>query len=108
MATVANHLREIGGGVAAYDPEDGASDAGRDGMTALSLPVAGLMSDDPLEVVAGEFGAVEDAARAIGLDHEGGIMELSFLSLEVIPELRLTNNGLVDVESMEYVDTVVG
>jgi adenine deaminase len=35
-------------------------------------------------------------------------MELSFLSLEVIPELRLTNNGLVDVESMEYVDTVVG
>jgi adenine deaminase len=101
MATVANHLRESGGGVAAYDPESG------EGITALSLPVAGLMSDDPLDIVAREFGAVEDAAQEIGLDHDGGIMELSFLSLEVIPELRLTNNGLVDVASMEYVDTVV-
>ncbi|EMA43208.1 adenine deaminase [Halococcus saccharolyticus] len=107
MARIANHLREIGGGVAAYDPESGAADAEEDGMTALSLPVAGLMSDEPLETVAEEFGAVEDAAREIGLDHDGGIMELSFLSLEVIPELRLTNNGLVDVVSMEYVDAVV-
>ena len=106
MATLANHLREIGGGVAVYDPEmDGSL---RNGLTALSLPVAGLVSDEPLEVVAGEFRAVEDAARQIGLDYEGGIMELSFLSLEVIPELRLTNNGLVDVASMEYVDTVLG
>ncbi|WP_256684829.1 adenine deaminase [Halococcus qingdaonensis] len=99
MATVANRLREIEGGVAVHDPASGET-------TALSLPVAGLMSDDPLDVVAEEFGAVEAAARTIGLDHDGGLMELSFLSLEVIPELRLTNNGLVDVATMEYVDTV--
>lgn len=105
MARVTNHLREIGGGVAAYDPGTEASDGNE--MTALSLPVAGLMSDDPLQIVAEEFGAVEDTARGIGLNHDGGIMELSFLSLEVIPELRLTNNGLVDVALMEYVDTVV-
>ncbi len=103
MATVANHLREIGGGVAVYDP----AVTGVDGLTALALPVAGLMSDEPLSTVAEEFAAVAEAARTVGLDHDGGLMELSFLSLEVIPELRLTNNGLVDVATMEYVDTVV-
>ena len=100
MATVTNHLRDIGGGVAVYDPDT-------DDPTALALPVAGLVSDEPLATVAEEFAAVEDAARAVGLDHDGGLMELSFLSLEVIPELRLTNNGLVDVAAMEYVETVV-
>ncbi|MDZ7700634.1 MAG: adenine deaminase [Halobacteriales archaeon] len=101
MARVANHLREVGGGVAAYDPDD-------DAVTSLALPVAGLMSDRPLAEVRDGFEAVEDAARALGMTHEGGIMELSFLSLEVIPEYRLTNNGLVDVEAFEYVDVVVG
>ncbi|WP_435076882.1 adenine deaminase [Halococcus sp. AFM35] len=104
MARVANHLRDIGGGVAVYDP----AATETEGLTALALPVAGLMSDEPLETVAEGFAAVEDAARAVGLDHDGGLMELSFLSLEVIPELRLTNNGLVDVTAMEYVDTVRG
>jgi adenine deaminase len=100
MARVANHLREIEGGVAAYDPES-------DAMTALSLPVAGLMSDTPLPVVKEQFETVEDAASRIGLSHEGGLMELSFLALEVIPEYRLTNNGLVDVAAFDYVDVVV-
>jgi adenine deaminase len=102
MARVANYLRDVGGGVAVYDP-----DSDTDDVTALPLPVAGLMSDEPLAAVAERFRAVEGAAHGIGLDHDGGIMELSFLSLEVIPELRLTNNGLVDVETMEYVDVVV-
>jgi adenine deaminase len=99
MARVANHLREVEGGVAAYDPESGS-------VTSLALPVAGLMSDQPLDVVAEEFAAVERAARGLGLSHDGGLMELSFLALEVIPEYRLTNNGLVDVETFEYVDVV--
>jgi adenine deaminase len=101
MATVANHLRDVGGGVAVYDPDS-------DDITALRLPVAGILSDRPLETVAERFRAVEAAAHDVGLDHEGGIMELSFLSLEVIPELRLTNNGLVDVETMAYVDVLAG
>ena len=101
MARVANHLRETEGGVAAYDP-------GSDTVTSLALPVAGLMSDQPLQAVKEQFEAVEGAAREIGLTHEGGLMALSFLALEVIPEYRLTNNGLVDVESFEYVDVVVG
>ncbi|PSQ32976.1 adenine deaminase [Halobacteriales archaeon SW_10_68_16] len=99
MARVANHLRDIEGGVAAYDPAE-------DAVTSLALPVAGLMSDRPLADVKERFEAVEGAAREIGLTHEGGLMELSFLALEVIPEYRLTNNGLVDVEAFDYVDVV--
>ncbi len=99
MAQVANHLRDVEGGVAAYDPREEA-------MTSLALPVAGLMSDEPLGVVEERFEAVERTAREIGLSHEGGLMELSFLALEVIPEYRLTNNGLVDVEAFDYVDVV--
>jgi len=99
MARVANHLRDIEGGVAAYDPDDGS-------VASLALPVAGLMSDAPLADVEERFEAVEGLARDIGLTHEGGLMELSFLALEVIPEYRLTNNGLVDVEAFDYVDVV--
>lgn len=119
MARVANHLRGIRGGVAAYDPLEDEADAhadprsdsdpdpdGEAGLTALPLPVAGLMSDDPLPAVKDRFEAVEAAARDLGLSHDGGLMELSFLALEVIPEYRLTNNGLVDVEAFEYVDVV--
>ncbi|MDG5774887.1 adenine deaminase [Haloarculaceae archaeon H-GB2-1] len=100
MARVANHLRDVEGGVAAYDP---ATDA----VTALPLPVAGLMSDEPLSDVKAQFEAVEGVARDLGLADETGLMELSFLALEVIPEYRLTNNGLVDVEAFDYVDVVV-
>ncbi|WP_459191092.1 adenine deaminase [Halosimplex sp. J119] len=100
MATLANHLRAVGGGVGAYDPED-------DSVTSLSLPVGGLMSDDPLAAVKARFEAVEAAARDLGLSHDGGLMELSFLALEVIPEYRLTNNGLADAERFEHVDVVV-
>jgi adenine deaminase len=101
MARVANHLRDIEGGVATYDPTT-------DETTSLALPVAGLMSNEPLPAVKERFEMVENAARELGLSHEGGLMELSFLALEVIPEYRLTTNGLVDVETFDYVDVVAG
>ena len=100
MARVANDLRAVEGGIATYDPET-------DSVTSLSLPVAGLMSDQPLATVKEQFEAVEQAARGIGLDHPGGFMELSFLALEVIPEYRLSNRGLVDVESFDFVEVIV-
>lgn len=99
MATLANHLRDISGGIGAYDPA-------ADELSALALPVAGLMSDEPIEVVYEEFEAVEALAADLGLV-ESGLMELSFLALEVIPRYRLTNHGLVDVESGEHIDVVV-
>lgn len=100
MARIANHLRAEGGGVAAYDSQD-------DTITSLSLPVAGLMTDEPLQQTKVRFEAVETAARDIGLSHDGGLMELSFLALEVIPEYRLSNRGLVDVEAFDYVDVLI-
>lgn len=100
MASLANHLLDIGGGVAAYDPATG-------DHTALTLPVAGLMSDAPLQTVSNRFERVERAAGAIGFEHDGGLMALSFLALEVIPELRLSNRGLVDVGEFDIVDVVV-
>ncbi len=101
MARLANHLRDVGGGIAVYDPRRSG-----DGITSLSLQVAGLMSDEPLPIVCNQFRAVVDRAEALGLDRHG-LMTLSFLALEVIPEYRLTNQGLVDVEQWEHVDVVV-
>jgi len=100
MARVANHLRDVGGGIAVYDP---ASDT----VSSLKLPVAGLMADRPIETVAGEFRAVQSAAADLGFDHPGGIMEITFISLEVIPELRLTYNGMVNVREHDYLSVVV-
>jgi len=98
MARVANHLREVGGGIAAFDPASGK-------LVSLPLPVAGLMSAKPIETVYEGYEDVEALATDLGLV-EGGLMELSFLALEVIPTYRLTNRGLVDVEAGEHVDVV--
>lgn len=100
MARVAEHLRAVGGGIAVFDP---ASDE-RDAVTTLRLPIAGLLSPDPAPVVAERLATVNAAAREIGLSLPGGVMELDNLTLEVIPELRLTNRGLVDVRAGEFVD----
>lgn len=105
MAHLANHVRELGGGIAAYDPAVGETTA--ETIAALELPVAGLMANDPVETVNERFETVQAAVRELGVPLDGGIMELDNLSLEVIPELRLTNNGLVDVREMEYVDVVI-
>jgi len=100
MARVANRLRETGGGLCVYDPET-------DDYTTLALPIAGLLADGPLRETAAAFEAVSNAAQDIGLSVPGGVMELTYLALEVIPTYRLTNNGLVDVETGSYVDVVV-
>ncbi|WP_254538362.1 adenine deaminase [Halomarina litorea] len=98
MARVANHLRDIGGGIAAFDPAANET-------VSLPLPVAGLMSDEPIEVVYERYEAVEAFVTDLGLVDDG-LMELSFLALEVIPTYRLTNNGLADVEAGEHVDVI--
>ncbi|MFT4946668.1 MAG: adenine deaminase [Natronomonas sp.] len=100
MARVANRLREVGGGLVAFDPETGT-------VQTLELPAGGLMSEKPLSAVTDRFRAVESVAERIGLDHDGGIHAMSFLALEVIPQVRLTNNGLVNVDDYEYVDVVI-
>ncbi len=103
MLRVAERLRDVGGGLAAYDPA--AADGGR--FTTLELPIAGLLSHEPASAVADQLTALDAAARTLGLSLPGGVMELDNLTLEVIPELRLTNRGLVDVRAGEYLDVCV-
>jgi len=66
-------------------------------LASLPLPIAGLMSDRPLEEVAAGWESLREAARAMGCRLPEPFMALSFLALPVIPELRITDHGLVDV-----------
>ncbi len=66
-------------------------------LAELPLPLAGLVSDAPLAEVRAGLDAVEAAARDLGVTADGVMMTLSFLGLAVIPALRLTDRGLVDV-----------
>ena len=66
-------------------------------LNALPLPIAGLLSDQPLEQVVNKLEEVEKAAANLGSKLAAPFATLSFLALPVIPELRLTDKGLVDV-----------
>ena len=68
---------------------------------ALPLPIAGLVSDQPLEAVLRGMDELNGAARALGCKLDAPFMTLSFLSLSAIPELKLTDQGLIDVARME-------
>ncbi len=69
----------------------------------LSMPIAGLMSDLPLEEVATMVRGLNGAARSLGCAVEEPFMALSFLALPVIPELKMTDRGLFDVGSFSHV-----
>jgi adenine deaminase len=73
----------------------------------VELPIAGLMSDRPVPEVAERTLALEDAYRQLGSPVENPAMTFSFLSLGVIPALRLTNRGLVDGVKFELVPPVL-
>ncbi len=99
MRTAIATVVGLGGGLAAAE--------GERVLAALPLPLGGLLSDRPLEEVAEALDRLLEAARALGSRHPDPFMALSFAGLEVIPELRLTDRGLVDVERFELVPVVV-
>lgn len=72
-------------------------------LASLPLPVAGLLSPEPLEVVVSQYEQAENAAAGLGNLPEAPFAILSFLALPVIPELRLTDLGLVDVIEFKLV-----
>jgi adenine deaminase len=96
MQTAVRALVEMGGGLVAVDGE---TVLGR-----LSLPVAGLMSEAPLEQVRREYDALIAYAQMLGSTMPDPFMAMSFMALEVIPKLKLTDMGLVDVEQFKVVD----
>ena len=72
-------------------------------LAELALPVAGLLSDAPLDEVVAGSRAVTEAARTLGCELESPFQHLAFLALSVIPSLKLTDRGLVDVDRFELV-----
>lgn len=72
-------------------------------LSELPLPVAGLMSVKPVEEVRKEMDILLEAARELGISLANPFMTLSFLALPVIPELKLTDRGLVDVTKFDFV-----
>ncbi|MEZ4737008.1 MAG: adenine deaminase C-terminal domain-containing protein [Caldilineaceae bacterium] len=76
-------------------------------ISTLPLPVAGLMSDRPIAEVRAAYDALIAAAHAQGSPLHDPFMAMSFMALEVIPSLKLTDQGLVDVEKFTIVDLFV-
>ncbi|NLY49872.1 MAG: adenine deaminase, partial [Firmicutes bacterium] len=77
-------------------------------LALLPLPIAGLMSPERVEKVNEKVLALEKAWRALGCHLVSPFMTMALLSLPVIPELRITNRGLVDTINFQFVDTILG
>jgi len=95
MAACAMRMAEIGGGIVI-------AEGGRV-VEELPLPIAGLMSDRPLLEVHERLRSMEKRLHAMGVTTASPFMTLSFLALSVIPELKITDRGLVDVDRFELV-----
>jgi len=95
MAVAVNRLIELRGGFAAAT--DGKV------VAELALPIAGLMSDRPFEEVEQGLRALRAAVRELGTPLHEPFLQMAFLPLPVIPHLRITDRGLVDVDRFELV-----
>lgn len=88
-----NWINEHNGGIAVHAEGK---------ITGLELPVAGIISDRPAEEVAKIYSAIETKAKELGCNLKSPFMTLSFMSLLVIPELKLGNKGLFDVNKFQF------
>jgi len=93
MALAANTLGEVGGGVVMVS--EGKI------LALIEMPIAGLMSDERAEVVAAKAARLTQAMRAMGCTLNNAYMQHSLLALAVIPELRISDIGLIDVTKFE-------
>ena len=98
MAAAANHLVAIGGGMAA---------AIGDEITALPLAIGGLMSTESIEAVVAQYRSLLAMAELTGTTSKNVFLLLSFLALPVIPHLKITNRGLVDVDAFAPIALLV-
>ena len=96
MACACNRLKEIGGGIVLC--------SGREVMSELKLPIAGLMTDKGLAYVVRNQKELEAGITAMGCKLQAPFSSMSFLALPVIPALRITDMGLVDVDNRKIVN----
>jgi adenine deaminase len=95
MWTAAHAVAALGGGMAVAD--------GDSVLATVPLPLAGLMSNRPIAEVRQALDTAIEAAHTLGSELHDPFMAMSFLALEVIPSLKLTDQGLVDVDRFELV-----
>ena len=95
MAAAVNRVREIQGGFVVV--------SGGTVRAELALPVAGLMSDKPFEHVRDALHPLREAARGLGVTLPEPFLQVAFLPLPVIPHLKISDRGLVDVNRMELI-----
>ncbi len=93
-----NTLIDLQGGIVVCDREE---------VLTLPLRIAGLMSDEKADVVAEKLKKIENKLREMGCRLKSPVITLSFIALPVIPKLKLTDLGLVDVEKFEVVDAII-
>jgi adenine deaminase len=99
MAYAIERLVELGGGIVAVD--------GLRVLAECPLPIAGLLSDAPLADVIAQSRACNDAAHSLGWTGATPFLTLAFLALSVIPHLKITDRGLVDVDRFALVPLAV-
>ncbi|MGB7001005.1 MAG: adenine deaminase [Halobacteriota archaeon] len=95
MALACNRLKDIGGGIVLCNVEEVTSE--------LKLPIAGLMSDKGLDYVMRKQKEMDDSISEMGCKLPAPFIAMSFLALPVIPKLKITDKGLVDVAKREIV-----
>ncbi len=95
MMSAAHAVADMRGGMAAFD--------GDQLMAKLPLPIAGLMSDQPIETVRDRMEDLNRAAHSLGSPLRDPFTAMSFLALPVIPSLKITDKGLVDVDRFQLV-----
>jgi len=100
MMTAARRVSALHGGMVVA--------CGQRVIAEVPLPLGGLMSAEPVETVCARLEALVAAARALGSPLHDPFMAMSFLSLEVIPALKVTDKGLIDVGRMEFVPLWIG
>ncbi len=96
MLAAARAVQRMGGGLALVQNQKV--------LASIPLPIAGLMSDKSLHHVVSSMNRLTEACQTLKIGHPNPFMILSFLALPVIPDLKLTDKGLVDVNSFELID----
>jgi adenine deaminase len=97
MAQAANAVIEAKGGMAVV----------ADDIHLLPLTIAGLLSDEPIAMVAEAFADLEESLHQLGMRHKNPILLLSILPLTVSPKYKISDKGLVDVDRREIIELLV-
>ena len=99
MAKVVNIIREHQGGLAVYSSEE-------DLCEVLELPIAGLMSNRDIDYVADKNRKLGEAVNKLGCNLTSPFTTLSFMALLSIPHFKISNQGLFDVDKLEFIDLI--